>query len=143
MPKAKTMKSKKVQKATGVSDKKTLEYLLRLIENKVKSDEFPAQVVKVLGGGRFLVKNMLNKEEESVHLSSSLVVSKHAAQDKHVRVAVGVNHIVLVEHGTITARITSEMWPVIKSKLELPGSASNNGYIFAVGGTTRKNKNRK
>lgn len=137
----KATKSRKVQKATELSDKKSAEYLLRLIGKRALKHEFPAQVQKRLGDGRFMVKNLINKQETMVTLSKSLFVKKHAAQNKHVQVAIGTGHVVLIDGDIITSRITSDMWSSIKKYLDLPKSANNDVFVFSNSNSkTRKNR---
>ena len=141
----KTLKSRKVAKATGVSDKKVSDYLVRLIEKTAKNTEFPAQVQKKLGDGRFLVKNLVTNSELTVTLSKSLYINKRSARNEKVQVAINLGNIVLVDDELITAKFSSSMWALVKGYLDLPRSAENSGFVFNVNalGGTRKNRRNK
>jgi translation initiation factor IF-1 len=122
MPK-KTQKSRKVAKATDMSNKRLLEYASRLRTRNTRANEFPASVDKVLGGGRFRVKNLLNKEELVVSLSKSLYVDKRSTHNPRTEVAIHVGDIVLVaDSDQITAKIDRAWFSILKMYWELPES---------------------
>ena len=137
----KTAKSKKVAKASHVSDSRLLAYANRIMENKTLATEFPASIEKKLGDGRFKIKNMITGEESVATLSKSLYVSKHAARNDRTQVAMRERNIVLVDDGLITAKIDSDWFGILQRHMKLPEGSSNNAFEFnANGGKTRKNR---
>ena len=139
----KTQKSKKVAKASHVSDSRMLAYANRLMENKTTATEFPASIEKKLGDGRFRVKNLKTSEETVATLSKSLYVGKRAARNDKTQVALRERNIVLVDDGLITAKIDSDWFGILKKHMDLPTSAANAAYEFNAFGGRRTRKNRK
>ena len=138
MPK-KTQKSRKVAKATDMSNKRLLEYASRLRKKETKESEFPALVDKVLGGGRFRVKNILNKEESVVTLSKSLYVDKRSTHNPRTEIAIHVGDVVLVvDSDQITAKIDRAWFSILKMYWELP--ETNDLFESASNNNTRKNR---
>jgi translation initiation factor IF-1 len=138
MPK-KTQKSRKVAKATDMSNKRLLEYAARLRTGNARANEFPATIDKVLGGGRFRVKNLLNKEELVVSLSKSLYVDKRSTHNPRTEVAIHVGDVVLVaDSDQITAKIDRPWISILKMYWELP--ESNDLFESASNNNTRKTR---
>jgi len=138
----KTAKSKKVAKASHVSDSRLLAYANRLMENKSLPTEFPATVTKKLGDGRFTIKNLLTNQESVASLSKSLYVGKRAARNDKTQVAIRERNVVLVDDGLITAKIDSDWYGILHKYMKIPAANSNNNVFNfnAAGGKTRKNR---
>ena len=131
------MKSKKVTKATQVSDDRMLNYAGRLRRKETTADEFPAEVVKAVGSGRFNLKNMMTNEEiESVKLSQSLQLSKGASRKADIAIRVG--DMVLVQAGQIAAKIDKDWQSIVKRYWD--NIPNDNIFNSNNNGKTRKNR---
>ena len=114
---------------------------ISLLERKANTKAvFPAKVEKVLGGGRFDVKNLLTGMVNTARLSPTIGVAKGVARDAGAIISVRLGSLVLVDDDMIVANVAfHNQANQILSLLNKKHTMFENN-LFNRGSSTRKNR---